>query len=606
MAQAASTDRNPVDDYAQRVVDGLVPAGKYHQLACARHLHDRQRENTPGFPYRFVWEERDRAGKLAPCAARFFNFARRLKHYKGQWAGQPFTPSEFQVFTLGSIFGWRHVTTGLRRFTTAYNELPRKQGKSFAAAAVAIYATFFEGEAGAEGFCIATKEKQAADVVFRDAKQMIRSSGLSSRLKVQVKNIHREATASKLEPLGSDSETLDGLNPHSITTDELHAFKTRDLIDVMESATGARRNPLHYQITTAGSDPVSPCGDQHDYACKILDGVLEDDPSTVSFFACICHADPDDDWQDERTWRKANPHYGISVLPDDLAKLAAKAKNMPAAAAEFKQKRLNLWVNADQPCLSLDGWRKGQSVWSAEDVDGEPCYVGVDLASKIDLMALSCVFPPTKDRPSWRLLQYIWTPLETVDDRAHRDRAPYRAWIDQGWLRGIPGSTMDPAVVRTVLVELRDRFRLLAIGFDPWHADQIIRRLVDDDGFDEEQALEVPQTYAGVSSAEAKFQAEVLAGRVDARGCPVTAWAASNVVNVPDGKMNVFFSKRKSRSRIDPIKAATTAIALAIRGVTATSTRKTIRPAAFILGDAGIVDLSSGSRQEAAHDDPMA
>lgn len=547
-----------VDSYARVVCAGELPAGKYHLASCARHVRDRAREGSPDFPYRFD----------VSYAERFFRFAEKLKHYKGEWAGQFIALSDFQKFRLGCVFGWRRIgenrSDGGRRFTTAYNELPRKSGKSLEAAVVAIYVTFFEGEPGAEGYCLATKEKQATDVVFRDIKRLIQSSGLKSRLRVQVKNVHCDATASKLEPLGSDSETLDGLNPHSITTDELHAFKDRGLLDVMESATGARRNPLHNQITTAGDDPVSVCGDQHDYACKILDGVL-DDFAADSFFACIAHADPEDDWLSEDTWKKANPHYGISVKPDDMMKLALKAKAMPSAAAEFKQKRLNLWVNASAPCLSIEGWRKGQSDWTVEDMAHESCFAGIDLASTIDLMACSLLFPPTVGRASWRAIQYIWTPEETIIDRARRDRAPYPVWVEQKWLRTTPGTRVDQRVIRDVLLAARQQFDVERIGFDPWHADMLITQLIEEDGFSKEQVLGVPQVYQHMSSSETRFTAEVLAGNVDARRCPVTAWAVSNVANQPDGKDNMLFSKRRSRGRIDPVKSMTIAMALALR-----------------------------------------
>lgn len=355
---------NPVDAYAHEVVAGRVPAGKYHRLACSRHLKDRAREGTPEFPYRFVWEAYDSARKLKPCALRFLKFARQMKHYKGrQFVGKPFEPTPCQVFRLGSIFGWRTLDGQLRRFTTAYNEVPRKQGKSFEEAVVSIYCTFYEGEAGAEGYCLATKEKQAK-IAFNAARKLVKSSGLSDRIKVNAANLSREATESKLEALGSDSDTTDGLNPHFVGVDELHAFKTRGLLDVVESATGSRLNPLIFQITTAGNTSVSVCGDQHDYACRILEGVLADDASTLAFFAFIAHADPEDDPWSEATWQKANPHWGISVEPDDMRKLAAKAKQIPSAAAEFKQKRLNLWVNASNPCLSVEGWRKGQTDWT--------------------------------------------------------------------------------------------------------------------------------------------------------------------------------------------------------------------------------------------------
>lgn len=550
---------NPVDDYARAVVAGTVPAGKYHRLSCARHLKDRAREGSPEFPYRFVWAE----------AEKFLKFARLMKHYKGrQFSGKPFEPTPYQVFTLGSVFGWRHVDTGLRRFTTAYKEVPRKQGKSFEESVVAVYVTFFENEPGAEGYCIATKEKQAK-IVFDAAKKLVKESGLTGRIKVNAANMNREASSQKLEPLGSDSDTTDGLNPHFVGVDELHAFKTRGLLDVMESATGARVNPLIFQITTAGNDPVSVCGDQHDYACRILDGVLEDDASTLSFFAFIAHADADDDPFEESTWHKANPHWGVSVMPEDMRKLAAKAKQMPSAAAEFKQKRLNLWVNASNPCLSVEGWRKGQSAlseaaWLAE-LEHEPCFVGIDLASKIDLCCCSFVFPPTAGRPQWKLLQYIWTPEDTLKDRAHRDRAPYDVWVEQQRLITTPGTQIDHQLIRGVLKENRERFDIERVGFDPWHADTLIDQLVNEDGFTAEQVLAVPQTFAGMSSACLKMQAEILATNVDARGCPVTAWAVSNCVDQRDNKDNMMFIKKKSRGRIDPVIAPTIGMALALR-----------------------------------------
>lgn len=545
---------NAVDTYASQVVAGDIPAGKYHRLACERHQRDRAREGTEGFPYRF---------DLAR-AERFFKFAEMLRHYKGEWAGELIALQPYQKFRLGSVFGWTHVETGLRRFRHAFNLLPRKQGKSLEAAVVSLYVTFFDGEPGAEGYCAATKEKQAR-IVFDDARKLVTQSGLKQRISVQVRNLYREATASKLEPLGADSDSTDGLNPNFVNIDEFQAHKTRGLIDVLETATGARRQPLIFKIGTAGSDPVSPCGDEFDYACKILMGVLHDE----AYFAFIAHADEDDDWQAESTWRKANPNWNVSIKPDDMRALATKAAGIPAAAAEFKQKRLNLWVNAAAPCLSIDGWRKGQGYVDAPAfvaaLEHESCYVGIDLASKIDLCALSFVFPPSVGRPKWALLQYLWTPEDTLLDRAHRDRAPYKLWVDQGWLRTTPGTRIDQRVIREVIAQHRTQFDIERIGFDPWHADKLIEELILDDGFSKEQVLAVPQTFAGMSSACLRFQAEVLAGCVDARGCPVTAWSISNTVGNRDGKDNLMFAKGKSRGRIDPVIAPTIAMSLALR-----------------------------------------
>lgn len=545
---------NTIDAYAESVVRGDVLAGKYHRLACARHLRDRDREGTPGFPHRFDLKK----------AERFFRFAEHLKHYKGEWAGDTIELEDYQKFRLGSIFGWVHQETGLRRFRTAYSEIPRKNGKSLEAAIVMLYVTFFDGEPGAEGYTIATKRDQAK-LVHTDCKKLVQSSGLKDRLSVRVANIHHEASASKLEPLGADHDSTDGLNPSAVCADELHAYKSRGLIDVMETATGARRQPLFFKITTAGDDPVSVGGDEHNYACQILDGVIADE----TYFAFIAHADEGDDWLSEETWKKANPNYDVSVKPDDMRALAQKAVGIPAAAATFKQKRLNLWVNATAPCLSMEGWRKGQRTKSRAELlaslRGHPCWVGIDLASKIDLMALSLLFPPHEERNHFALVQYLWTPDETIADRAHRDRAPYEVWVNQGWLDTTPGTRLDHAVIAETLLVVRDRFAVESIGFDPWHADQIIKDLVSVHGFSEERVLAVPQTFAGMSSACLRMQAEILSGSIDAAGCPVTGWAVSNTAGDRDGKDNLLFIKKKSRGRIDPMVSATIAMALWLR-----------------------------------------
>jgi phage terminase large subunit-like protein len=535
---------NPIDRYARAVVDGRVIAGRYHRLACVRHLRDRGVEASRRFPFRF---DLDRA-------ERFFRFASRLRHYKGEWAGQFIQLRRHQQFRLGSVFAWVHVETDLRRFRTAYNEIPRKNGKSLEAAIVALYLTFFDYEPGAEGYCIATKRDQAK-IVFNDCAQLVSASALSSRIDVLTANLHRDETASKLEPLGADKDSTDGLNPSLIINDEFHAQKDRGMLDVMETATGARRQPMNFQITTAGSDPQTPCGDQHDYACKILDRVLEDE----TFFAFIAHAEADDPPFAPRTWRKANPNYGVSVKPDDLRALATKARHMPAAAAAFKQKRLNLWVNAIAPWLSLEGWRAGQSSWSAAALAGAPCWIGVDMSSKIDLTAVVAVFPPTDARPHWSLLVYALTPADTLEERAHRDRAPYPLWVKAGLLRTNPGNRIDQSVVRDICGEIADRHDVQQIGVDPWNAGNLVKELTED-GF---QVVEIPQTMAQMSQPSKDFEADVLDGIVDAGGNALMEWCVSNVVVQRDGKDNIYPVKKRSRGRIDPVIAALMARKLA-------------------------------------------
>jgi phage terminase large subunit-like protein len=536
-----------IDAYARAVVNGRVLAGTYHRLACQRHLRDRKREGTRAFPYVFDGSRADR----------FYRFAEQLRHYKGEWSGQLIRLQPHQLFRLGSIFAWRHRETGLRRFRSVYFEIPRKNGKSLEAAIVCLYAAFFDGEPGAEGYVIATKREQAK-IVFNDCKMLVQSSGLRTRIDVLMANLHMDSTASKVEPLGADRDSTDGLNPQIVIIDEAHAMKHRGLIDVMETATGARRQPLIVWITTAGNDPVTPCGDQHDYACKVLDGVLQDE----TLLAFIAHADVDDDPFIERTWKKANPNYGVSVKPADLAALALKAKSMPAAAAAFKQKRLNFWVNADAPWLALEGWRKGQSLWSPEELRGEDCYLGIDMSSKIDLTAVVAMFPPTEQRARWRMLAWVLTPEETLEQREHRDRAPYRLWVQRGYLLTNPGSRIDQDRVREIVQAARAMFNVVQVGFDPWNAGNLEKEL-QGEGLD---VVEVPQNLAQMSQAAKDFEADVLEGLIDAGDSPLVSWCARNVVVQRDNKDNIYPVKKRSRGRIDPIIAGLIARKLADLG----------------------------------------
>jgi len=533
-----------IDRYARAVARGRVLAGRYHRLACKRHLRDRRREGTRAFPYVFDYER----------AERFFRFAENLRHYKGEWAGQLVVLQPHQKFRLGSIFAWVHRETGLRRFRHVYFEIPRKNGKSFEAAIVALYVTFFDGEPGAEGFVIATKREQAK-IVFNNCKQLVMQSGLRSRISVLTANLHRDLNASKLEPLGADKDSTDGLNPNLVIIDEAHAMKHRGLIDVMETATGARRNPMIFWITTAGNDPVTPCGDQHDYGCKILDRVLTDEACLVF----IAHAEPTDPPFAVRTWRKANPNYGISVRPDDLKALAMKARHMPPAAAAFKQKRLNLWVNAAVPWLSLDGWRRGQSAWHPHDMRGRRCWLGIDMSSKIDLTAVAAVFPPETEEERWRLLVWTLTPADTLEERAHRDRAPYLQWVTRGYLQTNPGNRIDQDVVLALVQAAGALFDVQQVGLDPWNAGNLVKDL-QDESFD---VIEIDQNMRQMSTPSKDFEAEVLDGRIDGGGNELMTWAVSNAVVQRDNKDNIYPIKKRSRGRIDPLIAALLAYKLA-------------------------------------------
>jgi len=550
MPTRAGNGRHPIDRYAAAVVEGRLPAGKYHRLACERHQRDRAREATAAFPYRLDFARADR----------FLEFGQLLKHYKGEWAGSSITWQPHQKFRLGSLFGWTDLRTGYRRFRHAYFELPRKNGKSLEDAVVGVYTTFFDGEPGAEGYCAATKKDQAR-IVFGDCTQLVLRSGLRDRITILRSSLTRTATASKLEPLGADEDSLDGLNPHFISLDEIHKYRSRAMIDVLETATGARRQPVIYKITTAGDDLNSACGQEHLYACALLEQTLVDE----TYLALICHADLEDDWTLQATAKKANPNYGVSVQPADLEQKVVKALGMQSAAAAYQQKHLNLWVNSSAPWLNVDGWRRGQSDWDPQELAGARCVIGIDLSAKLDLTALVALFPPAAAGLRWRVLRWVWTPAETLRERARRDRAPYAEWVAAGYLRTTPGTRVDHQVIRATLAEIRRLYVIESIAFDPWHADQLLNQLETLDGFPAAQLVEVSQTPHGLSSGALALEGAVLAGEVDAQHDPLMTWAIGNAVVTRGENEQILPTKKRSRGRIDPVMALAMAFALAVR-----------------------------------------
>src|SRR5512139_1249755 len=289
------------EQYIDDVVAGRVVACHWVQAACQRHVDDLKHGAERGLHF-------DR--EAAEHVLKFFTI---LKHSKGEWAGRPLVLEPWQQFLIWTLFGWKRAD-GTRRFRTAYIEVARKNGKSTIGAGVGLYLLAADGEPGAEIYSAATKRDQAR-ITHLEAVRMVKASPmLRKRIRTFRDNLNIEGTASKFEPLGADADTLDGLNIHGAIIDEIHAHKTREVWDKLDTGTGARRQPLMFGITTAGYDRQSLCWTLNEYSKKVLDGVIEDD----TFFALIYTLDDGDDWQDETTWIKANPNLKVSKKNDDL------------------------------------------------------------------------------------------------------------------------------------------------------------------------------------------------------------------------------------------------------------------------------------------------
>jgi phage terminase large subunit-like protein len=545
---------HPAEIYAREAAAGRIACSRWVRLAAKRHLRDL--EDAPGRGLRFNVEAGQRA-------IDFFGF---LRHSKGEWNGKAFQLEPWQAFIVWSIFGWKRKD-GLRRFRSAYVEVPRKNGKSTLCAGIGLYLFFADDEGGAEVYCAATKKDQAR-IVFEEAVKMRASSpSLAKRIVKNRDNMHTFA-GQKFEPLGADEDTLDGLNIHGYIVDELHAHKSRGLLDVLDTATGARRQPLGFKITTAGFNRESICWKEHEYGTRILEQVIEDD-STFVYIACL---DDGDDWELEKNWQKANPNYDISVKVDDLRRKALKAAQEPTALNSFLRLHLNQWTQQETRWMPLDKWNAcvGESLAGvdakvlreqmAEKLAGRRCFGGLDLSSKIDLTAWVLLFPPSEDDPRWIVLPRFWIPDENVLERVKKDRVQYDVWIREGFISTTEGNVVDYDEIRAAIVRDRQRYDLVECAFDPWNATQ----LAVDLGKDAVKAVEFRQGYASMSGPTNELMALVVGRKLAHLANPVLRWQAGNLVVKQDEAGNVKPDKAKSSEKIDGIVGLVMALGRAI------------------------------------------
>jgi len=359
----AVMNKHPVAEYIHNIIDGKIPACKFVRQAVRRHMADLDSAGERGLRF-------DR--QAAQHAIDWFGF---LKHSKGEWAGQSFVLSSWQQFITWCLFGWKRAD-GYRRFRTAYIEVPRKNGKTTWLAGVGLYLLIADGESGAEVYSAATMRDQAK-LSWGEAARMSNSPALSRmvRLYRSSSTLVVEQTSSKFAPLGADADTLDGLNVHGALIDELHAHKSRAVIDVLDTATGARRQPLIVEITTAGNDQNSVCYEHHDYTRRVLDGTVLDD----TWFGFVSTIDEDDSWDDPAAWAKANPNLGISVKLDDLARKCERAKKLPAAQNAFRRLHLCQWTQQVDRWIDLSLWDDNAGKVAEERFSGRICYGGLYL-----------------------------------------------------------------------------------------------------------------------------------------------------------------------------------------------------------------------------------
>ena len=550
--EATTSDPHPALQYARGVLDGSIIVGEYVRLAVQRHVADLDRQGCEKFPFYFD----------SVAAQRPIDFIQELCcHSKGEWAGQPIKLEPWQQFELSVIFGWRRCDNSYRRFRTVYEKVARKNGKSTKMSGVGLYLLLADNEPGAEVYSAATKKDQAK-IIHEEAVQMVRKSPeLAAELTVVKNNIAHIESASKFEPLSADDKTLDGLNIHGGLIDEIHAHPTRGVYDVLDTATGSRRQSLIWTITTAGvAVPNSIALELEDYAQKVLKKIVEDE----TFFGLLYDIDEGDDWTDERVWCKANPNLGISVKLDDLRRKCVKAKETPAAQNNFKCKHLNQWSNSRSRWVPVEKWKDCTVPFTEDELHGKECWAGLDLSSTIDITALALVFPWVNGR--FRAIFRFWVPKENAEIRARRDKVPYPQWIEQGLVTATEGSAIDYDGVRADIKAVAKLFKLKEIGADPWNATQILQQLNEQDGI---TVVEIRQGFASMSAPMKHLQSLVMDKKIEHNGNAVMLWMWDNISAKTDPAGNIKPDKEKSAERIDG------AVAL-IMGVDRAALRRTV------------------------------
>jgi phage terminase large subunit-like protein len=527
------------------------------RAACRRHIED-----LVGGPKRGLRWSPDEAEAA-------FEFYRALPHTKGsKWAGKGFELEPWQKFIVGSVLGWKRAD-GTRRFRYGWIEIARKNGKTTLLAPLGLFLMVCDGEPGAEVYPVATKKDQAR-LLYQVARRMVlRSPHLQEIVTPYRDSLVVESTFSKMEPLGADADTLDGLDPHAVLADEVHKWKSRDLYDVMDTATGARTQPLFLAITTAGRVGTETVyGQEHEFCRQMLEGKI---PNDDAVFAYVATLDDGDDWQDPANFAKANPNLGVSVQTAEILAQVKKAKAQPAAAAAVKRLRLNIRTGAADAWIGYELWDRCRAEVDWSDFAGAPCTAGLDLASTTDTACLALCFPlgpggkppGGEGRPEGFLFRWwFWIPEEGERHLQKRLRDLLRPWADapEKWVELTPGEVTDTDRIEARVKELAAAYDLRKLAYDPWNAQSVANHL-QEEGIPIEQ---FPQRMKYFAAACKEFEGGVIGKRVRHDGNPVARWMVDNTVVVTDGAGNMMPARKKSLNKIDGTVAALMAMANAV------------------------------------------
>ena len=494
-------------------------------------------------------------------AQRVVRFIEALRHTKGEFHGQPFHLLPWQEKIIRDVFGTvRDDDPTMRQYTTAYIEIPKKNGKSELGAAIALNMLINDDEWKAEVYSCASDRQQAA-IVFDVAVDMVRQSpALMKRVKIipSTRRMIYQPTGSIYQVLSSEVATKHGLNVSACIFDELHTQPTRALYDVMTQGSGdARRQPLWFFLTTAGTDRNSICWEVHQKALDILEG-RKIDPR---FYPVLFGLPDEADWTNEENWYRANPSLDYTITIDKVRDAFRKAQETPADENQFRQLRLNQWVKQSVRWMPMDKWDECGGVVDPYALEGRTCYAGLDLSSTSDLTALVLVFPPTSEDEPYIALPFFWLPEETLSLRVRRDHVPYDQWAKRGFIRTTEGNVVHYGFIERFICELGERYDIREIAHDRWNATMMVQTL-EDDGF---TMVPFGQGFKDMSPPTKELMRIVLEHRLCHGGHPVLRWNMDNAFVRTDPAGNLKLDKEKSTEKVDGAVALVMALDRAMK-----------------------------------------
>lgn len=578
---------HPVTTYAVDVADRRIVAGLPVQWICQKHLDDLEHgEKRAG-----LWFDEAAADRIV----RFFA---QLVFVEGDKGRTPFILEPWQVFCLGSIFGWMR-DTGFRRFRQAWLEVASGNGKSPVGSGVGLYGTGWDGHYGTGGkwqpeyraqcFTAANKLKQARNIHGGAVLMREHSPYLKARLDVRRDRLIHPETDSYFEPLGRDSKTEDGWNPNIALFDEVHSYANRGMWDILAAKMVKRPQSLILALTTAGYGGTGSFGvQQHEYYRKVIDprSGLENDQAFVYIAeleprvrcaACKSAARPDeqacprcdgrgfsgDDYTDEGVWLKANPNLGVSVYVDGLRDRVAEAQGNKRVEPDVLVKNFNVWQQSGERAISMEVWDACDLACpmpSETELRRRPCFGGLDLGSNRDLTCLVLYWPACGPWKKAAVKPYFWVAEDTVPIRLKEDTVDYTPWIDAGEIFTTKGEFVDQDAIRKKANELAGVYTIKKLGADRKFGEKLLPELAKD-GF---EVYRIAQSPANICPAWQKLE-QLLGNREIALGeHTVLRWNAGNVVLKRDEDLLEWPSKAMSKEKIDGIAALLDAIHLAM------------------------------------------